>query len=181
MSQSTAQATLHPLVWDYPVTDIPQAGLKRDRAFTDAERTLLAANLNLLSIDTATASYRLASIAGGGYHLKGTLTAVLQNACVVTLEPVQQNLTDTFDVEFWPSPKSGADDGGDITILSGADVEPLDDHSIPVGRIVFETFSAAIDPFPRKHGAAFEAPADATKTSASISPFAALAKLKNKD
>ena len=40
--------------------------------------------------------------------------------------------------------------------LGNDDVEPLEHGRVPVGRIVFETLSAALDPYPRKEGAEFE-------------------------
>ena len=36
------------------------------------------------------------------------------------------------------------------------DVEPIEHGTIEVGRVVFETLSAALDPYPRKSGATLE-------------------------
>ena len=49
-----------------------------------------------------------------------------------------------------------------------------------VGRVVFETLASAIDLYPRKDGAAFDWRAPEPDKAGVVSPFAALAKLKNK-
>ncbi len=71
----------------------------------------------------------------------------------------------------------GADEGGgELDLDPDADDPPdvLEGDKIDLGAYVVEDLSLAIDPFPRKPGAAFEAP----DTGAEISPFAVLAKLK---
>jgi uncharacterized metal-binding protein YceD (DUF177 family) len=176
-----SKAPLSPLLWDHLVTDIPANGLKQERAATEGERAALSTAFDVLGFDSAVASYRVTALAGGGYQLKGSVDCSIRQACVVTLEPLTQALSETFDVEFWPSADDDADEGGDLSVLDGPDVDVLENQTIPAGRIVFETISAAIDPFPRKDGAQFEAPDPAPKTGATISPFSALAKLKNKD
>jgi len=98
----------------------------------------------------------------------------------LSLEPLPAKLDETFDTEFWRD--APLDEGGeDKSVLSGPDVEPLAGDEIPVGRIVFETLSAALDPYPRKEGAAFEWEDAAAKDPAKTSPFAVLSRLKDKD
>ena len=98
-------------------------------------------------------------------------------ACVVSLDPVAAFLDEAFDVEFWSEVASG-DGGEDKTILDARDVETLENGSIPVGRVIFETISAALDPYPRKPGAEFSWSDTAPSPPEKVSPFAALSKLK---
>jgi len=68
-----------------------------------------------------------------------------------------------------------------VEALSAAEIEPIEHGLIDAGRIIFETLSASVDPYPRKPGAEFTAEelgdgAAATKTG----PFAALKKLKDR-
>ncbi len=51
-------------------------------------------------------------------------------------------------------PESGEEE---VEALSAAEIEPIEHGRIDVGRIVYETLSAAIDPYPRKAGAEFAA------------------------
>jgi len=61
--------------------------------------------------------------------------------------------------------------------------EPIVAGQIAVGRVVFESLAAALEPYPRKPGAVLDwqapLPADAAATTAT-SPFAVLANLKTK-
>lgn len=174
------------LSWLVAVTDIPDGGLKRTRVASEAERAGIAKALGLVSLDAVDAAFAISRLAGGGYHLTGTVTADLKQACVVTLEPVGDHLDETIDVEFWPADserKRGSDDDGErgeSNILQGPDVEKFDGGAIDVGRIVFETISAGLDPFPRADGAEFNWAEKPAAEPEKTSPFAALGKLKTK-
>jgi uncharacterized metal-binding protein YceD (DUF177 family) len=69
-----------------------------------------------------------------------------------------------------------ADEDHELELDPEADDPPdvLAGDQLNLGAYVVEDLSLAIDPFPRKPGVAFEPP----QTSAEISPFAVLAKLK---
>ncbi len=54
----------------------------------------------------------------------------------------------------------------------------LDGDRIDVGRIVYETLSAGLDPYPRKEGAEFDWADPKTGVADSANPFAVLKKLK---
>ena len=98
-------------------------------------------------------------------------------ACIVTLEPVPGAVKDTFDVEFWLDFARRAAEA-EQSVLSGPDVEPLALGVIDAGRIVFECLSAALDPYPRKHGAEFGWRDPVQEKAGDSSPFVILAKLK---
>lgn len=167
-----------PLDWSHPITEISDAGLKRERAASANECAALAAALELLEASDINVAYRIDGLPAGGYRLSGRMTAIVAQACVVSLEPVHSELDENFDVEFWPGVDAN-DAGQDARILEGRDVERLEGGEIPVGRIVFESLSASLDPYPRKSGVKFgwedAAPAEPEKTG----PFAALRRLKD--
>ena len=163
--------------WTVATLDIPEGGFSRECAVSPDALDEFASALGMLSLASVLARYRIDRLAGGGYRLHGRLTAKGAQACVVSLEPVPANLDEPFDVEFWPD--IPAKDGGeDKSVLEARDVEPLDDAAISVGRIVFETISAALNPYPRKDGAEFNWSDKAQSEPEKVSPFAALAKLK---
>lgn len=174
--------------WSHTPESIPQGGLETERAASADERTAVAGMLELVALDRLTVGYRIKNAGGGVYRLTGRLKAQVEQACVVTLEPVNGDIDETFEVEFRPEERTrkpvGAEDeeGADLSadFESDVDVEPITGGRMEVGRVVFETLASAIDPYPRKAGAAFDWKApDADKTG-TVSPFAALAKLKNK-
>ncbi|HPG90032.1 MAG TPA: DUF177 domain-containing protein [Hyphomicrobium sp.] len=165
--------------WSHAITEIPLQGLSRERRATGDALASLATELGMLELSTVTAHYRIDRLAGGGYRLHGAAAADGAQACVVTVEPVPAHIEDTFDVEFWPDLPE-ADGGEDKSVLDERDVEALEGGSIPVGRIVFETISAGLDPYPRKPDAEFSWADKAPPEQQNVSPFAALSKLKNK-
>lgn len=167
------------LDWSEKITEIPAAGLDRVREATAVERKQLADALDIVGVASLAVRYRIVSISGGAYRLTGAVKACVEQACVVSLEPVESEVGGSFDVEFWPdlTVEANEEESG---ILSGTDVELLEHGIVPVGRIVFETLSASLDPYPRREGAEFtwrETEADGAEKH---NPFAALAKLKDK-
>lgn len=172
--------TPHPLPdWSHAILDIPKLGLARERAATPEARAQFASALGMLALDEVKATYRIDRLAGGAYRLSGRVKALGEQACVVSLEPVAVELDEPFDTEFWPDLPAG-EGGEDKSVLGERECEPLDDGIIPVGRIVFETISAGLDPYPRKEGAEFSWTDKAEMVPEKVSPFAALAKLKDK-
>lgn len=165
--------------WRHDSVDIPAQGLAVEKSATERERVALTTALNLLALDELSASYRVTHLAGGGYRLAGRLIAELAQACVVTLEPVRQSIDEAFEVEFWPDVLA-RDESEEAGVLGAGDVEVLDNGEIPVGRIVFETLSASLDPYPRKEGAEFSWREEDGGDSGKTSPFAVLSKLKDR-
>ena len=163
--------------WTIATLEIPDGGLSRERAVPADVLGEFAAALGMLNLSSAKANYRIDRLAGGGYRLHGRVHATGEQACVVSLDPVPADLDEPFDVEFWPDLEAG-DGGEDKTILDARDVERLENGVSPIGRVVFETISAALDPYPRKDGAEFNWADAAASDPEKVSPFAALAKLK---
>ena len=167
------------LLWSHATTDVPAGGLSRQYEASETERSALANALGIREIGKLVADYTINSIAGGGWRLKGTVSAEVVQACVVSLESVPQSLVDDFDVEFWPHGKCD-EFGEEKSVLQGPDVETLEGETIDVGRIVFETLSAGLDPYPRKSGVDFDWQDKAALRSQVGGPFAGLSRLKDR-
>lgn len=163
--------------WNEPVRNIPDAGLERTRGLSARETEALARELDLLSIPAFEATYRIRSSAQGRYLLKGRIRAVVEQTCGVSLKPLRNTIEQDLDIAFWPAADLTGPEGGAIDLGDEAEPEPIEDGVLPVARVVFEIFAAAIDPFPRAPDATLDwtPPAD---DDAKLSPFAALAKLK---
>lgn len=166
-----------PLDWTHETTEIPERALKRSRMATEAERIALAKALDILSCDALEATYQITPVSGGGYRLEGGIDAAVTQACVVSLEPVAGRVAESFSVEFRREVKDG-DTEGDVEILTAVEVEPIENDRIGVGRIVYETLSAGLDPYPRKDDAAFGW-TDPKAAEGAGNPFAVLKKLKD--
>jgi uncharacterized metal-binding protein YceD (DUF177 family) len=170
-------ATPSPLVWTTDVTDVPANGMEFKRIATDEERAAVAKTLDLLACDKLTATYRVRRGAGEGYGVRGKFTADVIQACVVTLAPVYDTITQDFAVEFHPASALVDDATGATDLDTEIDMEPIDGTTLTIGRVIFEELAAALNPYPRRPGAEYVAPSDAA-AAAKPNPFAVLEKLK---
>ncbi len=172
----TAAAPANPLAWDMQIVDVPANGSEIRKTASPAECEALAAALGILACESCVASYRVRRLAGDCYSVRGTLNAEVIQACVITLAPVHDAVTATFTVEFRPAEEAAAA-GGVVDLDDDTDIEPIDEHRLAIGRIIFEELAAALNPYPRRPGAEYTPPAEDAST-AKVSPFAVLAKLK---
>lgn len=168
------------LAWIEETRELGENGRERRRIATDAERASITKALGLVACDALEFSYALRPLGEGRYRLKGDLSARLTQSCVVTLEPVPARVAELIDLEFWPtSLLAPRPSEGEHAILGAEEPEPLAANGqIETGRIAFEVLAAALDPYPRKEGAAFEWEEAGEGGVAKDSPFAVLAKLK---
>lgn len=173
----TDPAELLPLDWSHETTELPERCLKRSRVATEFERAALTEALGIISCDALEATYQITPISGGGFRLEGGIDAAVTQACVISLEPVAGRVGESFSVEF----RREVDDSepeGEVDILAAAEIELIESDRIPVGRIVYETLSAGLDPYPRKENAEFGW-TDPKAAEGVGHPFAVLKKLKD--
>lgn len=171
---------LDELAWEHAVQDIPEEGLAVNRSASPAEREAVARSLDLLGCRSLDVRYALRPRGGGHVHLSGSLQAQVEQTCVVTLEPLLNDVAASFKVDYWPETEMPEPSSGGVDMQDDeADLEPIVAGRIEVGRVVFQSLAGAIDLFPRKPGVAFEPPSDADGSDPP-SPFAALAKIKDK-
>ncbi len=122
-----------------------------------------------------------------GLHVVGQVSATVGQNCVVTLEPLVNEIEEKVDLLFRP-PLPGLeldrDQGDEPGKRSGRPKpnldgpEPLLDGAIDLGALTIESLILGIDPYPRKPDAKFEPPQDLKPDQG---PFAALAGLAVKD
>jgi hypothetical protein len=169
--------------WNHAVQDIPDTGLQVERAASPEERERIARALDLIACSSLIARYNISPRGEGHFRLTGTVKARVDQSCVVTLEPLTNDVEDSFSVDYWPETEIPEPAGGVVDVQDEPDLEPIVAGRLKVGRVVFECLASAIDLFPRKPGAALEVPeatADGNGAGKSDSPFAALARIKNK-
>jgi uncharacterized metal-binding protein YceD (DUF177 family) len=157
------------------IAKLPPGEIIHAIAATATERTALARRFLLLALDRLEAQVGLQRLAGGLIRLDAKLSADVVQECVVTLEPVPSRIEDSFTLLYG----TAADEASEITLSGEAElVEPLAGTTVDIGEAVAQQLSLALDPFPRAPGV--EAPASPAADSKAESPFAALAKWKQK-
>jgi uncharacterized metal-binding protein YceD (DUF177 family) len=169
------------LAWDEAVRDVPRSGLERKRDATPEERERIARALDLQGCARLSAAYTVKPLDLGRYVLRGKLSALVEQTCVVSLEPITTSIEETFESTFLPPHEIPEPPGGAVDIDDDMDPEPIVEGRIEVGRVVFECLAEAIDPFPRKAGATLEWQPDTAATDrpeTANNPFSVLAKIK---
>ena len=151
---------------------------------TAAEREQVARRLGILAVDRLTARLTVKSIADQLLQVRGAWQAEVQQACVVTLEPVAESLRGEFEVSYQAgSARPAGDTGGDVLIdPEAADpAEVLPAEGIDLGELVVQELAVSLDPYPRSPGAEVPAEFRPPEVEEGDGPFAALKVLKGDD
>ena len=160
------------------IEDVPEEGLHVELAADSAVRAALARTAGLRDLPRLDARFDLQRKGRERLHVTGEISGELVQDCIITLEPIIQNLLERVDLVFVPEvPHALADGEGEASFgLTDAEPpEPLVGGAVDLGEIATEYFLLGIDPYPRKEGAVFET---ASAGTAGANPFAALAALK---
>ena len=171
------------LGWDHAIQDIPATGLSVERTASPQEQEAIARALDLMACSSLAVRYTIVPGDEGHFRLTGTLNARVEQACVVTLEPLTNEVSESFTVDYWPETDIPAPAGGVLDVHDEPDLEPIVAGRIEVGRVVFQSLAGGIDLFPRKPGATFQPPPASPEDGGpgkAEGPFAALAKMRGK-
>jgi len=165
--------------WSIPVRldEIPETGLHLDLEADAPTRAAVAAAAAVNEVPRLAASFDLARHGREGMHVVGTVFAQVVQTCVVTLDPVENEIEEGIDIVF-AAPTALGPAANEVNLGAEA-VEPpetLIDGVVDLGAVATEFLMLAIDPYPRKPGAVFEPPQNAD---AGSHPFAALAALRS--
>ncbi|HET6838587.1 MAG TPA: DUF177 domain-containing protein [Bradyrhizobium sp.] len=169
--------------WRVPVvvTQIPETGLHREFEANRPEREALAEIAGLREILSASASFDIEPKSGGRFHVAGRVRARIGQTCVVTLDPIENDIDEPIDLIFAPPEQiPQLADLVEEAAASDAEVpdppEPIINGVIDLGRLATDALFLAIDPYPRSADAVFEPPAMAVDPE--DHPFAALKALQ---
>jgi uncharacterized metal-binding protein YceD (DUF177 family) len=148
-----------------------------------AERTALAERFGLTALVAMVADVSVARLHGGAaLRVEGRIQAHLTQPCVVTLEPVDQHIDDSFRLDFG-EPADVVDAETGELVLSADDPEPMPRGELDLGELLAEHLALAIDPYPRKPDVDLEKVLQGSGIEvegAKANPFAVLAGLKDK-
>jgi Large ribosomal RNA subunit accumulation protein YceD len=165
--------------WSVPVRldEVPETGLHIDLEADGGMRAAVAATAGVNEVPQLTAAFDVTRYGRDGLRVVGTVSARVLQTCVVTLDPVENEIAEQVDLVFVPPSALGAM-GSEVTL--GAEAieppEPMVDGVVDLGAIATEFLMLGVDPYPRKPGAVFEPPQNAD---AGSHPFAALAALRS--
>ena len=125
---------------------------------SDSERAALAKRFGFLGLPAFAARVTVDRRPGGQVVVEGRLRGRIVQACVLTLDPVTQDLDDTFRIVFKHDLADDLDpESGEAVLNAQADApEPLAGNMLDVGEIVAEQLSLVADPYPRRPGAKLE-------------------------
>ncbi len=166
--------------WTYKLArdDVPEDGLHLDLVADEAVRAALARTSGLRDVQRLAASFDVTRTGRGGLHVTGEVTAIVGQNCVVTLEPIEQNLVEPIDLTFVPETDTASVSVAESSLAEGEAEAPdfLTGGAVDLGAVATEYFLLGIDPYPRKPGAVFEATHDSGAPSGGA--FSALATLR---
>lgn len=127
---------------------------RREIATTPADRAAIAQSLGLLALNELAATLTLRRTPAGQIEVSGELQAEVEQACVVTLEPVAASISETFKMHF--AEGAAAPDAAEIDLdFEAADPpDPIVGGAIDLAQVIVEHLALALDPYPRKPDAA---------------------------
>jgi len=167
------------LPWSVPlaVTDVPEAGRHLDLVADPQTRAAVAKLAGVTAVARLSASFDVTLRGRDGLHVVGSVSATVGQTCVVTLDPLENEIEEPIDLVFVPAAAVSPTEHGaaEVEVTAEDAPEPLINGRVDLGAIAIEFLLLAIDPYPRKPGAVFEPP---PSDDDSAHPFAALSALK---
>jgi uncharacterized metal-binding protein YceD (DUF177 family) len=154
-----------PLTLDH----VPAGGQALALTASEVERAALATRFGLLGLLSFTGELQLRPAPEGRVKVTGRLAAEVEQACVISLEPVRQSVAEEVAWRLLPDgaePSDGDEDPDDLVAEQGV---------VDLGEALAQQLCLALDPYPRAPGAQLPGEAGDGGTHG---PFAALAKLK---
>ena len=175
-----------PLSRRFDVSTVRDAPVTFTLTASDAERQALATESGLPGIDAFAAVLDIAREGQEGVRVTGTVRALVQQTCVVSLDVFSSRIEELVDVVFLPEAEvariaheRAAQPANHDDEAAPDDVpDPIVGGRIDLGALATEIMVLGLDPYPRKPGAAY-AELEPASPDDVVSPFAALRVLKS--
>jgi uncharacterized metal-binding protein YceD (DUF177 family) len=169
----------HEVSWTAPVVvaDIEEDCLRTTIEADEAQRNEIARVVGLRDLPKLTAEFELTPLGDDEVRVVGQVNAVVGQTCIVTLDRVENTVSEPVNLVFAP-PGAIADlpEQDEADESTEDPPEPIVNGRIDLAKLAVEFLILGIDPYPRTAGAAFE-PVH-TPPAAEDHPFAGLAALK---
>lgn len=163
-----------------------------ERVEADAEeREALRQRFGLLSLSRLVCVFRLERGQDSIVLAEGHIQAEVEQACIITGEPVPEIVDEPFSLRFIPASDMPEDEEIDLESLlqEDADDVPYDGRMIDLGEAAAEQLALCLTPYPRKEGAGLDQFVEVTPSDDELearqgadrkSPFEILKKLQER-
>ena len=165
-------------VWPRPLklSELARGAVARRFALDAAAREKIAAELGVDGVARLEAEV-VTSAWLDGARVRGRIRALVLQTCGVTLEPLESEIDQDFEVKLLPLGSPNAPTEPEDAVLDPEAEDPPDlveGDQVDLGALVVELLAVEIDPFPRKPGVVFDPGPDEHPPS----PFAVLKDFK---
>lgn len=155
------------------------------------EREALRQRFGLLSLSRLVCVFRLERGQDSIVLAEGHIQAEVEQACIITGEPVPEIVDEPFRLRFVPASDMPEDEEIDLESLlqEDADDVPYDGRMIDLGEAAAEQLALCLTPYPRKEGAGLDQFVEVTPSDDELearqgadrkSPFEILKKLQDR-
>jgi hypothetical protein len=178
--------------WRVPVAleEVAEAGQHYDLVADADVRAAVRRVAGLRDLPRLEAHFDVTRHGSGGLRVAGAVSATVGQNCVVTLEPLTNEIEEEVDLVFAPQrPTNPGSGGSERSEEAGSEAapsekassdrawgepEPLIGGVVDLGALATEFLILGLNPYPRKPGAVFEPPRDVRPQEG---PFAVLSQL----
>ena len=164
------------------VSQIPERGLHRELDADEAQRNAMAESAGLRGVLSAHATFDVTAGKDGCFYVTGRVRARIEQTCVVTLDPIENDIDEPIALTFAPPEQipqlADLADDAEADNNEADPPEPIINGVIDLGRLAADALFLGIDPYPRKPDAMFAH--EVTPPDPEDHPFAALKALKIK-
>ncbi len=167
-----------PFAWDR----VQPRGTPVTFEASPSECEAIAGALGILKVLSASAEFTVSPFRKTGFKVIGEVRAEVEQACVVTLEPVPESINEIVDLRFLPEDEiDPVSEEIEVDIDAEDPPEPITGSTVDLGVLATEFVAVGLDPYPRKPGVEFTPLIeDDGSEDEGGSPFAGLSALKDK-
>lgn len=148
-----------PISFPVNVARLPKKGMPVRIEADETQRAALASAHGLNAVRSLLVDMDVVGWKKGGVRVAGRVRADIEQACIATLDPVDETVDEDFSALFLPEGSRLAIpmqmvEGEMILDAEGEDgPEMFSGDTIDVGALAEEFFALGINPYPRKEGA----------------------------
>ncbi|MBO88050.1 MAG: hypothetical protein CMP14_00890 [Rickettsiales bacterium] len=163
------------------IEEIGRDGIFLKLSADEYESAALAERFDIMSITGLKAELHLRSERGGDIiAVSGMLEALVEQECVVSLEPVSSKISSKVEERF-----ANNTEIADDIFVSMDESEAIDDllvgNEVDLGEMLAQCLYLALDPYPRKDGVIIKEELESVAKDVGSNPFSVLEKLNAKE
>jgi uncharacterized metal-binding protein YceD (DUF177 family) len=156
--------------------DVPATGLSFELSPDAPIRDALAKAAGVDALPRLSARFDVTRHGRNGLHVTGKVSATVRQTCVVTLEPLENEVEEAVDVTFVPDHERSGEPIREDELGAHDPPDALVGGAVDLGIMATEFLILGIDAYTRKSGVVFAPPKSEDPAD---HPFAALTALKD--